>query len=104
MTDSNTNLEIEEQNKNKKLIPDDFYRQLEVILDKDEYDLFKTKSKKRLESKIDYSDQKIQRLLILKSRSSSEIKRLAEHKKKLKTENQKLKQSIIKQLDLEVSE
>ena len=103
MTNCTENVNTQEQIKNKKLVPDDFYRQLEDILEQDEFNVFKTKSKKILESKIKSSDTKIQKLLDLKLRSGDEIKKLANTKKNLKTNNLKLKESIIKQLDLEVA-
>ena len=103
MTINNENTKTKEQNKNKKMVPDDFYRQLKAILDQDEYDIFKTRSKKNLEARINVSNDKIQKLLDFKIRSSEAIKELANKKKTLKTENLKLKESILKQLDMEVA-
>ena len=103
MTNDNENPKSKEQTINKKLVPDDFYRQLKVILDKDEFDIFKTKVKKKLETRIRLSDSKIQRLLDLKARSTKSIKESAIKKKQFKTENLKLKESVVKQLDLEVA-
>ena len=103
MTIPNENQKNTEQIKNKKMVPDDFYNQLKSILDQDEYDLFKTKSKKKLESRLNESDMKIQKLLSLKLRSTDEIKKLSGIKKNLKMSNLKLKESIIAQLDLEVA-
>ena len=103
MTNCTDNANTQEQIKNKNVVPDDFYRQLEGILEQDEFNVFKTKSKKILGSKIRFTDLKIQKLLDLKLRSGDEIKKLATSKKNLKTTNLKLKESIIKQLDLEVA-
>ena len=103
MTNLNENTKSKEQNKKIKMVPDEFYGQLKAILEQDEFDLFKTKSKNRLESKLKISDAKIQKLLNLKIRSSEAIKKLSEQKKNLKSKNQSLKESIIKQLDLEVA-
>jgi len=103
MTNPNENTKTTEQNKKIKMVPDDFYHQLKAILDQDEFDIFKTKSKKKLEARLIASDTKIQRLLSLKLRSSDEIKKLSGAKKNLKTANLKLKESIITQLGLEVA-
>ena len=102
MTNRNENTDTKEQNKNKKLVLDDFYQQLKIILDKDEFDIFKTKSKKKLELIFRNTNLKIQKLLELKNKSAEVIKRLAEEKKNLKEKNQVLKETIIKQLNLEI--
>jgi hypothetical protein len=102
MTNCNENTDTQEQNKNKKLVLDDFYQQLKIILDKDEFDIFKTKSKKKLELIFRNTNLKIQKLLELKNRSVEVIKRLTEEKKNLKEKNQVLKETIIKQLNLEI--
>jgi len=102
MTNRNENTDTKEQNKNKKLVLDDFYQQLKIILDKDEFDIFKTKSKKKLELIFRNTNLKIQKLLELKNKSVEVIKRLAEEKKNLKEKNQVLKETIIKQLNLEI--
>lgn len=102
MTNCNENTDTKEQNKNKKLVLDDFYQQLKIILDKDEFDIFKTKSKKKLELIFRNTNLKIQKLLELKNRSVEVIKRLTEEKKNLKEKNQVLKETIIKQLNLEI--
>jgi len=103
MTNLNENTKSKEQNKKIKMVPDEFYSQLKAILEQDEFNLFRTKSIKRLESKMNISNSKIQKLLSLKIRSSAAIKKLSEQKKNLKSKNQSLKESIIKQLDLEVA-
>jgi len=102
MTNRNENTDTKEQNKNKKLVLDDFYQQLKIILDKDEFDIFKTKSKKKLELIFRNTNLKIQKLLELKNKSVEVIKRLTEEKKNLKEKNQVLKETIIKQLNLEI--
>jgi len=102
MTNCNENTDTKEQNKNKKLVLDDFYQQLKIILDKDEFDIFKTKSKKKLELIFRNTNLKIQKLLELKNKSVEVIKRLTEEKKNLKEKNQVLKETIIKQLNLEI--
>ena len=103
MTSDNENVNIKEQIKNKKMVPDDFYSQLKAFLEKDEFDIFKTKSKIKLESKFKQSNSKIQKLLDLKQRSTESIKKLSGYKKTLKQSNTTLKESIIKKLDLEVA-
>jgi len=102
MTNCNENTDTKEQN--KKLVLDDFYQQLKIILDKDEFDIFKTRSKKKLENKFKETSSKIQRLLDLKLRSTEAIKKLSLDKKNLKQKNDTLKESLIKKLNLEVSE
>jgi len=72
-----------EQIKNKKMVIEDFYNQLKIILEKDEFNIFKTKSKKQLEHKFEISNSKIQKLLDLKIRSSDEIKKNSPKIKKL---------------------
>jgi hypothetical protein len=102
MTIPDENTKTKEQNKNKKLVPEDFYHQLKVILEQDEFDIFKTRSKKRLETKLNSLEQKIQRLLSLKLRSTDTIKKLSGQKKIMKSKNLELKKEIIQELDLEV--
>jgi Zn-dependent metalloprotease len=98
-----TECEVEKYTEqNKKIFIDDFYAQLELILDKDEYGIFNTKMKQKYERQLQVSESKIQALVDLKLRSTSAIKKMVENKKNLKNQNMKLKESIITQLKLEV--
>jgi len=102
MTISNENTKTLEQIKNKKLVSSTFYQQLKVILEKDEFNVFKTKSKISLDKQIEVSNNKIQRLLDLKSTSESTLEQLISKRKSLFLENKKLKDALIKKLNLEV--
>ena len=44
MANPDENPKTKEQIKMIKMVPDEFYRQLKVILDQDEFDIFKTKT------------------------------------------------------------
>lgn len=101
MANSTENAVSKEQNKKKKLVLEDFHKQLKMILENDEYDLFQTKSKILLEKLHKNTNIKIQRLLDLKSRSESSIAKITNEIKDLKQSNQVLKEAIIKQLESE---
>jgi hypothetical protein len=100
MTNDNGNVKSIEQN--KKTIADDFYQQLQIILEKDEFGIFKTATKRKLNRTLQVTESQIQKLVDLKLRSTKQIKTFAVEKKKLKSQNNELKKSIIKQLNLEV--
>jgi len=102
MSNDDNNLKLKEQTINKNRVPDNFYHALEVFLNKDEFDIFKTRSKRKLNRVIKKSNDRIQKLLILKEKSGVAIKRLSKKKKQLKLQNLKLKESIIEALELEV--
>ncbi len=102
MSNENSNTDNQEQIKNKKSIPEDFFHQLQIILDKDQYDIFKTKTKKVIEEKIKSTESHIQKLLELKLQSTGTIKQLQTQIESLVSDNAKLKTSIIKNLKLEI--
>lgn len=101
MTNSNENENQIEQNKNKNLLISNIYEQIQAILAHDKFNLFKTKSKKKLDSKINKFETIIQKLLKLKEKSSIEIKKLVSIKKNLRISNKKLKDKLIEELKLE---
>ena len=101
MANSTENAVSKEQNKKKKLVLEDFHKQLKMILENDEYDLFQTKSKIRLEKLHKNSNLKIQKLLDLKTRSELSIAKITNEIEDLKQSNQVLKEAIIKQLESE---
>lgn len=68
------------------------------FLEKDQYGLFKTKSKRVLEENISRTDTKIQRLLDLKSKSEQINRNLTTKGKDLKLKNNKLKEELLLQL------
>jgi len=102
MTISNENTKTIEQIKNQKSVSDTFYQQLKVILEKDEFNVFKTKSKISLDKQIKISNTKIQRLLDLKTKSEKTLEQLINKRKSLFLQNKKLKENLIKKLNLEV--
>lgn len=101
MANRTENAVSKEQNKKKKLVLEDLHKQLKMILENDEYDLFQTKSKIRLEKLHKNSNLKIQKLLDLKTRSELSIAKITNEIEDLKQSNQVLKEAIIKQLESE---
>ena len=102
MTNSNENSIQLEQIKNNSERDPLFRDKLISFLEKDEYNVFKTKSKNALVNKLKITEQKIQRLLNLKLKSENVIKQLLKKKKNLTLENSKRRASLIKKLDLEI--
>jgi len=101
MTIDNENAPRTEQI-NDKEVSANFYQQLKTFLEKDEFDVFKTKAKIKLDNQIHITNKKIQHLLDLKFRSEGMIKQFLQKKKSLFLKNKKLQTSLIKKLDLEV--
>jgi hypothetical protein len=101
MTNSNENALFPESIKNSTSNNiDDFHRKLKIMLEKDEFGFFKLKSKKALDQKILLVQNKIQKLLDLKSRSEQIHKGLTEKKRNLLIQNKKLKESLIAKLEV----
>jgi len=101
MTNDNENSLFPEQIKNSKSNNiDNFQRKLKIMLEKDEFGFFKLKSKKALDQKIILAQNKIQKLLDLKSRSEQIHKGLTEKKRNFLIQNKKLKESLIAKLEM----
>jgi hypothetical protein len=71
-------------------------------LEKDEFNIFHTKSKKNLAKKLIVTNSKIQKLLDLKLRGSECLKAQQSNKNSLIAQNLKLRKSLIEKLDLEI--
>ena len=102
MTNDNKNLMNSEQIKNESTKSLDLYRKFKTYLEKDEFGLFNLKAKKVLEEKVFVSEAKIRSLLNLKVKSEQVLKNLIEKRKSQIIQNKKLKESLVKKLDLEV--
>jgi hypothetical protein len=100
-TISNKNTLHNEQIKNKQ-VSIIFFKKLKTFLEKDDYNLFKTRSKRNLIKQIRIIEKQIHKLLTLKIRSDKAIKELETKKKILLASNSKLKKEIIRKLELEV--
>ena len=99
MKESNEIENESEQIKNNNGIVDEFYYLLESLLKKDKYNIFKTKSKVKLNSRLKVTDSHITKLLNLKTESSNMIRDLKSKYKDIKSTNVKLADSIKKSLD-----
>lgn len=100
MTINNGNTLSSEQI-NKKEVPELFFLKLKTFLEKDEYNLFQTRSRKKLNKSIRLSENKIQRLLDLKIKSEKVISQLEKKEKNLKSLNIKIKKQLIESIQLE---
>jgi len=95
MTNSVRNLENKEQIKNNTNISNDICKKFKIFLEKDNFEIVKSKSKKLLESKTNESITKIEKLKDLQLRSEKVITRLDETLKRKTIENKKLKDSLM---------
>ena len=76
----------------------DFNLKVKKFLERDEFGLFKLKSVKILDEKIDRTNTKIQELLNLKSRAEQIYRNIATKKKNLILENKKIKDTLMVKL------
>ena len=75
-----------------------FEEKVKKFLERDEFGFFKAKSKKVLEENTIRSEDKIQRLLDLKSKSEQMYRNLTIKSKDLKLKNEKLKEELMLKL------
>jgi hypothetical protein len=99
MTNIAINLENAEQIKNNTNISKDICNKFRIFLEKDNFEIVKSKSGKLLESKTADTNSKIEKLKDLQLRSDKAITRLDETLKKKITQNKKLKESIMLRLN-----
>jgi len=104
MTNDSKNQPLPQKVKNKVSSPSaNFNLKVKKYLERDEFGLFKLKSSKLLDSKINESNTKIQKLLDLKSRSEQIYRNITIKKKSLIAENKKIKDSLMVELQNEVT-
>lgn len=99
-TTINDTVRNDEQIKNKSSDVEIFYNWLKIYLEKDKFNLFKTRSKLEINSKIQTTNTRIQKLIDLKIKIKNEVDNLLNVRKSLKEKNIKLKEELIKKLDL----
>jgi hypothetical protein len=91
-----------EQIKNNTNIVNDICKKFKIFLEKDNFEITKSKSRKLLESKIIESDSKMIQLKDLQQRSDKAISRLETTLRTKSIENNKLKESIMLCLNVQV--
>jgi len=99
MTNSARNLTNIEQIKNNTNISNDICKKFKIFLEKDNFEIVKSKSQKLLESRSIEATQKLEKLNDLKLRSEKAISRLDETLKNKTIENKKLKDSLMLRLN-----
>ena len=99
MTNSARNLTNIEQIKNNTNISNDICKKFKIFLEKDNFEIVKSKSQKLLESRSIEATQKLEKLNDLKLRSEKAISRLDETLKNKTIENNKLKDSLMLRLN-----
>lgn len=97
-TITNDTVKKDEQIKNKSEKITEFYNHLKIYLEKDKFNLFKTKVKLEIENKIKLSNSQIQKLIDLKVKIKEVIDNLLNTRKSLKIKNSKIKEELIKKL------
>ena len=96
----NDTVKKNEQIKNKSEKVTEFYDHLRIYLEKDKYNLFKTKVKFNIGSKIKLSNFQIQKLIDFKIKIKNAVDNLLDVRKLSKEMNSKIKEELIKKLRL----
>jgi hypothetical protein len=99
-TSNNDSVNTNEQIKNNSRDVVKFYDQLKIFLEKDKFNLFKTKVKFQLDNKIEITNLRIQKLIDLKVKSKTEFDSFLNRRNSLKEKNFKLRQELVKKLEL----
>lgn len=93
-----------EQIKNESAKAIEFYNKLKIYFKKDNFGIVNESEEKVLESQITEINKKREQLTELKTRSEQVLKDLTGKKDRMTLKNKKLKESLVKKLNLEVKQ
>ncbi len=99
MTNDNKNVLNTEQIKKESTKIQNVFEKIKIFLEKDQYDYFNLKTKRKLDIRIKMSERKISSLVDLKLKSEKVLRELLNNRKKKIETNTKLQQNLLEKLN-----